>query len=413
MKSHFLLVAVFTILLASLSLAQNLNWNLTGAGACVEGLGGAFIGVADDATAIVWNPAGLTQLERTEISTVGRYISETSEFKSSLTSNTFTLSTTQSHFNFNFASLAVPVSVAGTNVVLAVAYQTQLDFYSKEGGQDFETESSGLASTVTPGVAVRLGPVLSLGATANIWFGSQEYTQKYTSGTSAGEIDKTKPTFSGLNFGAGALIDLGGLPNPIPVKIGASIKTPFTLKADVDFSFAVPTSTLSGKYTWDTEMPLMAGFGASVRIGENLTVAADYEMRMFKDANTTVSYNGQTILTQHLSASNENLNQFRVGAEYLIVTGAGAIPVRGGFRTVPTVRANYSWNRDSLQYFPGDQVAGTGFSAGTGFISNNFALDFAYSREQYDEQQWTDAGVSDFTNNYNFDRFSLSLIVYF
>jgi hypothetical protein len=58
-------------------------------------------------------------------------------------------------------------------------------------------------------------------------------------------------------------------------------------------------------------------------------------------------------------------------------------------------------------------VSGRGFSVGTGFISSHFALDFAYSHEQYDEQKGTYEGVTYFTNNYESDRFSLSLIVYF
>ncbi|HCV42901.1 MAG TPA: hypothetical protein DGH68_05420 [Bacteroidetes bacterium] len=412
MNTRLFLVYLLISLLASIGLGQNVNWNLTGAGARAEGFGGAFIGVADDATAIVWNPAGLTQLERTEVSAVGQYISETSEFKSELPNNKYTVSTTQSHFNFNFASLAVPFTMAGTNVVVAVAYQSQLDFFSKERDQQSETESDGAANAVTPGIAIRLSPVFSIGATTNVWFGSFESTTKYTSGPYQGDVDVMKPSFSGLNFGAGVLIDFGGLSNPIPVKLGASFKTPFTLKADVDYSSTSPSSSSSAKINWETEMPLMVGIGASVLIGENLTLAADYEMRMFKDKKTTYSYGGFTF-TQPLSASNEDLNQFQVGAEYLIVTRAGVIPLRGGFRTVPTVRANYSWNRDSLQYYPTDQVGGKGYSAGTGFISSSFALDFAYSHEQYDEQKWTDAGGTDFTNNYAFDRFSLSLIVYF
>ena len=36
-------------------------------------MGGAFIGIADDATAASWNPAGLIQLEKPELSIVGAY----------------------------------------------------------------------------------------------------------------------------------------------------------------------------------------------------------------------------------------------------------------------------------------------------------------------------------------------------
>jgi opacity protein-like surface antigen len=319
--------------------------------------------------------------------------------------NPYTVTNTQSHYNFNFASLAVPFKAGSTNIVLAVAYQTQLDFYGKETDIDKnQTERTGASTTVTPGIAFRLGSMFSLGAATNIWMGSFDYSTKYA----AGGTDKLSPSFSGLNFGIGALLDFGGLSNPIPLKLGVAVKTPFTLKADIGYTF----SGVSGKANLEGEMPLMVGVGASYQIGQNFTLAADYEMRQYKDKKSTVTISGFSS-SDPLSASNENLNQVRVGAEYLIVMNGGVIPLRAGFRTVPTVLANYIWNRDSLSYYPSDQVSGIGFSAGTGFISNSFALDFAYSHEKYDEQKWTDAGVTYYTSNYGADRFSLSLIVYF
>jgi hypothetical protein len=396
-------VLLLGILLSPAALAQ--DWNITGAGARAEGFGGAFIGIADDATAIVWNPGGLGQLERAEVSAVGRYISETSEFKSLLPTDPYTQSSSQSHFNFNFASLAVPFKAGSTNIVLAAAYQTQLDFYAAFTDINRNTtESSGAASTVTPGIAFRFGPVFAVGAAANIWMGSFEYTTTYSNG----QTDKLNPAFSGLNFGAGALLDFGGMASPVPLKLGVALKTPFTLKADVDYSIGGAT----GQATSEVEMPLMIGVGASYRIGQAFTVAVDYELRQYKDKKITTSESGFSS-SEPLSDSNSDLNQVRAGVEYLIVMKGGVIPIRAGFRTAPTVFANYRWNRDSLTYDPSGQVSGIGYSVGTGFISSSFALDFAYSREQRDEQTWTDAGVTDFTSNYRADRFSLSLIIYF
>jgi long-subunit fatty acid transport protein len=403
MRLRHLVPLVVIIVLSSAATAQ--DWNITGAGARAEGFGGAFIGVADDATAIVWNPAGLGQLERAEVSAVGRYISETSESKSTSPTQPYTVSNIQSHYNFNFASLAVPFKAGSTNIVLAVAYQTQLDFYAKETDiNKNQTERTGAASTVTPGIALRLGSMLSLGLATNIWMGSFDYSTTYATGGT----DKLSPSFSGLNFGVGALLDFGGLSNPVPLKLGVSVKTPFTLKADIDYTF----SGIPGKANLEGEMPLMVGVGASYQFGQSFTLAADYEMRQYKDKKSKVTTVGIST-SDLLSASNEDLNQFRVGAEYLIVMSGGVIPLRVGFRTVPTVLANYVWNRDSLNYYPTDQIKGTGYSAGTGFISNSFALDFAYSHELHDEQTWKDAGVTYYTTNYNADRFSLSLIVYF
>ncbi|MBN1948776.1 MAG: hypothetical protein JW784_03460, partial [Candidatus Cloacimonetes bacterium] len=99
------IVIFLCLVLSGALVAQNVNFNLTGAGARAAGMGGAFIGVADDATAIVWNPAGLTLLERPEASVVTRFIADT-----------YTLEwgdekdeETQSHFVLNFLSGAVPL----------------------------------------------------------------------------------------------------------------------------------------------------------------------------------------------------------------------------------------------------------------------------------------------------------------
>ena len=53
--------------------------NPVGSGARALGMGGAFIGVADDATAASWNPGGLIQLETPEVSVVGAYNNRTED----------------------------------------------------------------------------------------------------------------------------------------------------------------------------------------------------------------------------------------------------------------------------------------------------------------------------------------------
>ncbi len=50
-----------------------------GFGARALGMGGAFLGVADDATAVIWNPAGLGQMSDAQIQVGGRYFSAATE----------------------------------------------------------------------------------------------------------------------------------------------------------------------------------------------------------------------------------------------------------------------------------------------------------------------------------------------
>lgn len=59
---------------------SGLEFNFGSPGARSLGIGGAFVGIADDATAVFVNPAGLTQLLKTEVAMEGRFVSYTNAF---------------------------------------------------------------------------------------------------------------------------------------------------------------------------------------------------------------------------------------------------------------------------------------------------------------------------------------------
>jgi len=58
----------------------------------------------------------------------------------------------------------------------------------------------------------------------------------------------------------------------------------------------------------------MLGFGASYRLSDNFTLALDYETRAYGESN--------------INSHEDDLNQFRVGAEYLSVSDFAVIPFR-------------------------------------------------------------------------------------
>ncbi len=402
MQTRTLLVLIAVLTIVAVGSAQE-DWNITGAGARAEGLGGAFIGLADDATAISWNPSGLGQLERVEFSAVGRWMGEEYKFNNPVhpTSN-YTI--TQSHFAYNFASIAFPLHAGNVNIVPAVAFQKQLDNYSEYDTGTESYESSGGANTITPGIGLKLHPMIYVGGAVNIWLGNFANSDLDKSTLYGSSNDGS---FSGLNFTAGLLVDFEGMKKPIPIKLGATLRTPFDLKYDGSYQWKQGTNVYKkGVFVNTVQSPLMFGFGASGRIGENLTLSVDYETRLYSDRQIFRTTDGAAIDTIQLSGSKTDLNQVRVGAEYLIVTTAGVIPVRAGFRTIPTLRANWDINNK-----PSDQVSGTGFTVGTGFISQSFALDVAYSRSTW-EQSFALTGGSA-SSAYTSQVVSASLIVYF
>ena len=400
-----LAVTILALFVVSPAAAQE-DWNITGAGARAEGLGGAFIGLADDATAISWNPAGLGQLERSEFSVVGRWIGE--EYKhDNPTHATNNYSISQSHFTYNFASIAFPLHAGKVNIVPAVAFQKQLDNFQKYDVNDESYESGGGVNTITPGIGIKLHPMLYLGGTVNIWMGNFD-NKTVDKSVTPNDGAENNGSYKGLNFSAGLLVDFEGMKTPVPIKVGATVRTPFELEVEGDYKFTSGTQTTGqGNFKNTVEIPLMFGVGASGRIGENLTLAFDFETRLYGDKKIFRTTAGAPIDTLMLSASETDLNQIRVGAEYLVVTSAGVIPVRAGFRTVPTLRANWDVNDK-----PDGQVSGTGFTVGTGFIGGAIAFDVTYSRMNW-EQKFALTSTTTSTNKYTSQTVSVSAIIYF
>ncbi|KAB2926370.1 MAG: hypothetical protein F9K22_00570 [Bacteroidetes bacterium] len=414
------------LLVSTATVAQfNSDFNITGAGARAEGFGGAFIGLADDATAVVWNPAGLSQLERPEASLVTRYISEGVKFSNELRPR-LDYEESQGRFALNFASLAMPLGKSDMKLVAAVSYQKQLDFFdrSREKDEDGfgveieqESETDGGVNTITPAVALKITPVISVGLAVNIWTGTLETKDRLRYGFVGENRMEVTGDFSGLNFVIGGLVDFEQTSGALPLKLGVTLRTPFELKNDGSGKIDYELSGLSGdfEYTQTVQMPLMLGFGASYRIGENLTVAADYELRNYaqKKLTTEIAGSGQPADEAPVSESGKDLNEVRVGAEYLIVLETGVIPLRAGFKTVPTVLSDvdvaYDTVNDEFVITPtGTQVSGTGFSVGTGFITDRFAVDVTYGSQTYTQK---------FGNRASFDfsvgTVSSSVIIYF
>ena len=190
----FFSVSVFALLLfTQISFAQfdspiNIfNFNLNGNGARAVGMGYAFTAVSDDASAISWNPAGLTQLYSPEASIVGRFGFGTGSVEGfedfGIDSWDVELS---SNFQLNFVSIVIPFSVGNFNVVGGIAYRRMYDFtreitQTMEGGGDQGEElmsNDGGINAISPSIGVQLHDMVSFGATINILTGSEKLELK-------------------------------------------------------------------------------------------------------------------------------------------------------------------------------------------------------------------------------------------
>src|SRR5512145_2631573 len=151
--------------------------NPVGSGARAMGMGGAFIGVADDATAASWNPAGLVQLEKPEVSIVYSYFRHHQEYHPSNSPEITGGDTVDSH-DVNYASIAYPFIAFDRNVVVSLNYQHLYDLNKKNnftqnlsgfvvGRRSFS--QSGKLYAFSPAMALQIVEGFYIGGTANIW----------------------------------------------------------------------------------------------------------------------------------------------------------------------------------------------------------------------------------------------------
>ncbi len=98
-----------------------------GSGARALGLAGAFTAIADDATAASWNPAGLIQLERPEISAVGLFSVDCRHL--SPDNPDFSIDDSRSESGeLNYASAVLPFGLFEKNFVASLNFQQVFDF---------------------------------------------------------------------------------------------------------------------------------------------------------------------------------------------------------------------------------------------------------------------------------------------
>jgi long-subunit fatty acid transport protein len=364
------------------------------------GMGGAFIAIADDATAASWNPAGLIQLEKPEISIVGAYVDRREEFSSEVhpeIKNTGEID----DVNINYFSATYPFRFY-RNMVVSINYQRLYEFersldydydYSSLGvnlSQRKRFDQEGFIGAMGLAYAIELSPRLSLGATLNIWtddlFWDNGWKETFTErgvGTQSAvpvTID-TRYTdkysdFRGVNANFGLLWNI----NPY-LTFGAVVKTPFD--ADIRHEHRFTQTSVFGppinrtfpdeqSTSEDVElrMPLSYGVGLAWRVSDALSFDLDVYRTDWSEYILTDSQGNDfsPIDGQPESASDvEDTTQVRIGGEYLFISQKRnmVVPLRAGVFYDP--EPSYDDVRDFY-----------GIAVGSGIAYKQFIFDLAY-----------------------------------
>lgn len=384
MRGFKLFSGVFLLLVFCFSMTHAQRFDqfvLNGSGARAAGMGYAFTGIADDATAISWNAAGLTQLYTMEASVVGRFSFGTLGTDYSFADIEVDRS---SKFQINFASFVVPFKAGDYNVVGGVALRRLYDFTEKQtfkASTDFEEaefvdEYTGGINAITPAVGIQFNDMISVGAGINILTGSLEYE-----GTSPSGFDPEpwSVDYSGTSFDLGVLVK----PNQ-QLSLGANFNLPYTLTWEEE------------GYETEMNVPLFFSIGLGYRASEKLLLAADYSSRPWSSAE--LEEGGETY---ELSDMVEDANSLHFGLEYLAESGENILPLRFGFYTQPTPATDYN----------DDQVTLNGITAGAGLIMDKLIIDgsFQYLFGSYVGDTETDEFGNDREVDYTQNDFKVTV----
>jgi len=423
--------------------------NPVGSGARALGMGGAFIGVADDATAASWNPAGLIQLEKPEASIVGAYNkrNEDTTYKAfPEASGPQDVST----YGINYLSVAYPFSALNKHMIVSLNYQHLYDFNKKVSygysftdltppalsmHQDINYDQEGAFKSISPAFAVQVTPTLSLGLTLNIWehgLYENNWESRYRSqgnGNFAGfpfnvqkridesytmdslKVDFLDPSaWQNINFNLGLMWNINS-----KVTFGAVFKSPFeaSLNHDYRFESTVTFSTLPAGNSHDEilrsetvvlDMPMSYGVGLSFRLSDQFTIGSDIYQTRWSDY-VLHTADGQKMnpisgKLQRDSAIDDTI-QLRLGAEYLFMAD---------YKYIIPLRAGIFYDPEPADKSPDDFY---GFSLGSGIAYKQFIFDIAYQYRFGRDVRTVNVGNEDSSQDVDQHTVYMSLIYHF
>lgn len=270
----------------------------SGVGGRALSMGSAYLAIADDYSATLWNPAGLTQLRRMELFAS---LSHT-QFMNEATFQGASNSDRTTKTNLNSIGFAFPIPTYQGSLVFAVGYNRVRNFdsgfsFSQIVGdagvqQDYtEIEEGGLNNWVFSG-AMEMTPNLSIGGSLNLWRGKDDYRLNLFDQDIQNRFyykdfsydQELVTNFTGANFKFGALYKFLRV-----FRFAATIATPVTLNAeenwremilqreDDDSPYDDYEETESSSWKYKIRSPFVFSAGGAFTLLPNTVLSADVE----------------------------------------------------------------------------------------------------------------------------------------
>ncbi len=334
MRNMFKVISIIVLMIGLSIGAYSNGLNLNGMGAKAISMGGAFIAVADDYSAVFWNPAGLTQMDKANLTVFSSIIIPTGTYQYA-----------PAGIDMETESKMFPAPALTYYKPLSDKLVFGLTFYATAGAGAFwdgtplvpfntgfplntkvyKWESQVGAFTASPVLAYKVSDAFSLGVTLNVTYGFLKMNRE------ANGFQFTEDA-NGIGFGA----TIGAMFKPSDkFSIGLTFKTPqkIDLKGDIaleGLSSMVPIPGLSDSVETTREItwPMWIGAGVAFKPTDKLTIAADVQYTKWSELgeihattedpmwSTTLPYVGKLIDGTTYELMWEDATQIRVGFDY-------------------------------------------------------------------------------------------------
>lgn len=343
-KIRTTLISLFLIFAVSSSaLANGLSLNSVGTRAL--GMGGAFIGVANDGSAIYWNPAGLTNVESSidiyftgiiPMATYKNDMNPNNVIDAKANSKIYTAPGLFANFKMDKWAFGLGIYVPAG---LGVDWNPE-DFYgSAVAGKELMSQIGVIS--ISPSVAYQITDKFSAGVAVNVYYGLFDMKQPATNALGAFQFSETS---SGIGFGAtiGLKYDFSesfsaGVSFRTSVKVAMSGDATNTMFPNLPNN---PPSMLPGpetsSFSRDVTWPMWIGGGVAYRPSDRLTLALDAQYSQWSTLDKLVAEYDDPYWKAVMGAGGDNefelewkdAVQIRVGGEYMV---SKAVAVRLGY----------------------------------------------------------------------------------
>jgi len=379
MKKRFLLILGITMLCAASLVANGLSLNSIGARAL--GMGGAFVGLSNDPTAIYWNPAGLTGQKAqiygavSDIKLYGSYKSESTDW--GYPEGVFSIDTeNESADNIApniFATYPMNNLTFGFGVYVPAGLSVEWpgdDLAALAGGNpDLKWKSKIFAVTVSPAVAYKINDKFSIGLAGIMSYGSFELDRPYVHTDSTGSTGfQYEESSTGTGFGVegGLMYKMSDM-----FQFGATVRS----KVNISMSGEAKNPALAAfgaeetDFDRDVAWPLWAAFGVAVHPAEKSTLTADAQYSQWSESEDTfeTKFDNAVWPDSEMILEWKDCTQIRFGAEYMVNQ---AVTARAGYYYDPAPAPDKTLN---ILFPSGTYNVVTG---GISYITQSMNLDF-------------------------------------